>query len=453
MQLELAKKPRPPVLRHERHSWAAGPEQVPQLASHGAQSDEPLAYLPTGVQSARQRWHGSSGISPSASATQPSRLLAKGWAVAQLVQSVYEPPVHVSQLAWHAAHVSAAELVPPEQVDPGSMAQLASQPSPATSLPSSHVSEPTRRPSPHTLAHVSLLPRLPPLHTYPSSTPHVLLQPSPAAVLLSSQPSSPRTASEIPSPHDGAHVSSPPTPLPPSSCVELLHAKPSSSWHSASQPSPPTVLLSSHASADERTPLPQTCTTGVTVKLSVAVALPVSSSSAAEAAQPAAAAARERRGVDIECRLRPRVRRVACGVEAHLPLARGSSVGTEDLYFAHRVECHQRGGECGGRGVMRQQGRHCSVKLECEVARQRANLQGGAGHADCLLRELEATRRRALLQRGNLGELGVGHGAHVELEKRENALVERRRHKAAVVKAHLQHEIGPGGRQSGRRRR
>jgi hypothetical protein len=108
----------------------------------------------------------------------------------------------------------------------------------------------------------------------------VLLQPSPAAVLLSSQPSSPRTASEIPSPHSGAHVSSPPTPLPPSSCVELLHAKPSSSWHNASQPSPPTVLLSSHASADERKPLPQTCTIGVTVTLSVAVRLPVSSSSA-----------------------------------------------------------------------------------------------------------------------------------------------------------------------------
>ena len=34
--------------------------------------------LPTGVQSARQRWHGCSGSTPSASATQPSSELLKG---------------------------------------------------------------------------------------------------------------------------------------------------------------------------------------------------------------------------------------------------------------------------------------------------------------------------------------------------------------------------------------
>ena len=66
-------------------------------------------------------------------------------------------------------------------------------------------------------------------------------------------------------------------PLPPSFCVVDVQRKPVSTAHSASQPSPPTVLLSSHASAVERMPLPQMCTTGVTVTVSEVVLL-VSSS-------------------------------------------------------------------------------------------------------------------------------------------------------------------------------
>ena len=59
------------------------------------------------------------------------------------------------------------------------------------------------------------------------------------------------------SPQSGTHVSTPPMPLPPPVCVEEVHAKPVSRLHSASQPSPPSVLLSSHCSALERLPLPQ----------------------------------------------------------------------------------------------------------------------------------------------------------------------------------------------------
>ena len=49
-------------------------------------------------------------------------------------------------------------------------------------------------------------------------------------------------------------------------------------WQSESQPSAPMVLLSSHASADERMPLPHTCTTGVTATASETVELAVTSS-------------------------------------------------------------------------------------------------------------------------------------------------------------------------------
>ena len=103
----------------------------------------------------------------------------------------------------------------------------------------------------------------PPLQRKPASTAQLMPQPSPATVLPSSQPSPPHEIS-LPSPHTAAHVSSPPTPELSALCVVLRHAKPDSTWQSESQPSPPTVLLSSQASAVERTPLPHTCTTGVT---------------------------------------------------------------------------------------------------------------------------------------------------------------------------------------------
>ena len=106
--------------------------------------------------------------------------------MAQLVQSVYEAPVQVEQLAWHAEHVSAAVALPPTHVKPASIVQVALQPSPATWFPSSQPSAPTRLPSPHTVAHVSMLVRLPPAQLYPASTVQFSLQPSPLTVLLSS---------------------------------------------------------------------------------------------------------------------------------------------------------------------------------------------------------------------------------------------------------------------------
>ena len=144
-------------------------------------------------------------------------------------------------------------------------------------LASSHVSIPTRRESPHTGAQLSLVVGEPPVHVKPVSIWHVDEQPSPASVLLSSHCSRLLHRIFLPSPQMGAHESRPPTPLP--SVLDEVHAKPSSIWHSAEQPSPAAVLLSSHASAVERMPLPQTCTGGVYESASVVDSLPVTKSS------------------------------------------------------------------------------------------------------------------------------------------------------------------------------
>ena len=78
----------------------AAPLHVPQAASHATQTLLVLAYLPTGVQEARQL--------PGSS--------KKGVAVAQFTQSVSSGPEHVAQLEWHGAHASADEELPPAQV-------------------------------------------------------------------------------------------------------------------------------------------------------------------------------------------------------------------------------------------------------------------------------------------------------------------------------------------------
>ena len=229
---------------------AAGPKQVPHVASHAAQA-VPLAYLPSGVQSATH--------APFAHVLS----LAKGEVGAHAVQSSVVLPTHVAQLASQGTHASCDEGPPPEHVDPTSIVQAAEHPSPATRSPSSHSSLPTRSPSPHKGTHVSMVVVVPPLQRKPASTAQLMPQPSPATLLPSSQ-SSPPHEMRLPSPHTAAHVSRPPTPELPALCVVLRHAKPVSTWQSESQPSPPTVLLSSQASAVERTPFPQTCTTGVT---------------------------------------------------------------------------------------------------------------------------------------------------------------------------------------------
>ena len=94
-------------------------------------------------------------------------------------------------------------------------------------------------------------------------------------MLLSSQPSGGVLhVIRRPSAHVGAHVSKPPTPEPPSAAALETHVKPTSKAHSAEQPSPPAVLLSSHASAVVRTPSPQMCT-GATKLIASASSVPL----------------------------------------------------------------------------------------------------------------------------------------------------------------------------------
>ena len=138
------------ALVHERHCEASGPEQVPQAASHAAQLEEPLAYMPSGLQSATQLL---------------VALTKKGWVEAQLRHSAAVGPLHVAQLAAHGVHTSGEVAEPPAHVYPPSMvAQSAEQPSRASWLPSSHTSPPTRSPSPHTVTHVSMRLKEPPEH-------------------------------------------------------------------------------------------------------------------------------------------------------------------------------------------------------------------------------------------------------------------------------------------------
>ena len=171
-------------------------------------------------------------------------------------------PQHVWQLAWHGEHVSAVEGLPPEQVKPSSMErQSPLQPSVPTVFPSSHVSPLTRRPSPHIDWHRSRVPKLPPEQTKPASIWQFASQPSPLWVLLSSHCSAGLQRIRLPSPQRGAQVSMPPTPEP--CAFDDVHAHPSSTRHSESQPSPPTVLLSSQTSAVDRIPLPQMWTGGM----------------------------------------------------------------------------------------------------------------------------------------------------------------------------------------------
>ena len=124
------------------------------------------------------------------------------------------------------------------------MPQLALQPSRLRLLPSSQLSAPTRSPSPQTEAHVSFAVMLPPLHAYPASTRQPALQPSPLTVLLSSHSSKVLHGIFLPSPQMGAHESSPPIPEPPSTSVVDLQWKPYSISQRALQPSPPSVFPS-----------------------------------------------------------------------------------------------------------------------------------------------------------------------------------------------------------------
>jgi hypothetical protein len=222
-------------------SELVAPEHVPQAPSQGLQTLLLSAYLAMGRQEARHV--------PGA--------LKKGCEEAHATHSSSDGPEHVAHDAWHVTHVSLELALPPEQVKPSSMAQLALHPSRLTRLPSSQLSAPTRSPSPQTEAHVSIAVMLPPLHAYPASMRQPALQPSPLIVLLSSHSSKALHGTFLPSPQVGEHVSKPPMPEPPATSVVEVQWKPASILQRALQPSPPAVLLSSQPSAVERMPLPQ----------------------------------------------------------------------------------------------------------------------------------------------------------------------------------------------------
>ena len=259
------------VSPHVRQSVVAAPLHVSHVASQGSH-----AIL---VRFA----HMNSGVHEPAHVPGP---LENGNAAAHVTHSEAPGPLQVAQLAWHRWHASGCVALPPAHVHPSSIAvQFSPQPSLATRLPSSHTSLPARFPSPQTVVHASGVVSEPPEHDQPGSTVHDAEQPSPATVLLSSQPSEAKGIARRPSPHTGEHVSSPPTPEPPSASEEETQAHPTSTSHSASQPSPPTVLLSSHRSSVVRAPLPQTWITGVKSRVSSS-----KSSSAATVPLPAASA-------------------------------------------------------------------------------------------------------------------------------------------------------------------
>lgn len=117
----------------------------------------------------------------------------------QAVHSSSVGPVQVLQLAWHGWQTSAAAALPPAHEKPASMLEQSElQPSPVSVLPSSQISEPTRKPSAQIETQASLLSIEPPEHVKPGSIAQLALQPSPFIVLLSSQLSAVNQRMRIP---------------------------------------------------------------------------------------------------------------------------------------------------------------------------------------------------------------------------------------------------------------
>src|SRR5512139_3817580 len=124
---------------------------------------------------------------------------------------------------------------------------MSRMPSPSVSVPPHVFGSPLHSPDAQSLST---------LHGSPSSFLHTLLQPSPVAVLPSSH-ASPCSTWPLPQVSAGSHVPEPGV----SHVFELhwlspVHGSPFESLQLFSQPSPVTVLPSSHASLPSRTPLP-----------------------------------------------------------------------------------------------------------------------------------------------------------------------------------------------------
>ena len=235
-----------------RHCEGPSASHVWQSASHTSHVALTLAYFPRGVHDVMQLSPSRAGVAPEHEVQRPSMLQVR--------------QLRCASIEAHGWHDDFPASAPHVQAKPTSLVQLDEQPSPDTRLPSSHASSDAHIPSPHTLTHTSVAVSEPPVQTKPGSGWHVGEQPSPATWLPSSHPSPPH-ATLLPSPQIGEQLLSVPMPEPHRSASVQLSARvqlhPTSSWHSASQPSSGSVLLSSHASALDRRPLPQTWTTGV----------------------------------------------------------------------------------------------------------------------------------------------------------------------------------------------
>ena len=271
--LFASQKPgRPPVLSH-RPLWhdalAVAPgattlQAMPSSTRHAALQPSPGVVPPSSQ--------------PSPVSSTPLPQLSPG-------SHTPSPPPVVSQMPlWHDASPVAPGVVP-LQASPSSIRQVALQPSPFATPPSSQPSPASRRPLPQVFAG-SHTPVPPPvvshtpvtqdaspvapgavaLHPPPVSTRHAALQPSPPVVPPSSQPS-PASRSPLPQVLAGSHTPTPPpvvshTPLaqdglPRGAGSPPLQVRVSSIKQLPLQPSPGAVPPSSQPSPTSRTPLPQ----------------------------------------------------------------------------------------------------------------------------------------------------------------------------------------------------
>ena len=244
-----------PLFAQLRQSVRFGPEQVSQDESHGAHSPAASAYLPCGVHEAIHAPSSRYGAAPAQVVHRPSN------------EQVWQSPCGASVV--HGVQMDALLASPRVHANELSTAQLAEQPSSETRLPSSQSSSVAQRPSPQILAQLSACERDPPVHVNPRSGWQVDEQPSPSSEFPSSQASPPHEM-RLPSPHTAEQlllrlIPDPHLSAPSSAHPSAAQAHPTSIWQSASQPSSGSVLLSSHCSALERLPSPQTCTKGTSV--------------------------------------------------------------------------------------------------------------------------------------------------------------------------------------------
>lgn len=204
---------------HFSHVLGAAVEQVqpPCSTSHHDEQPSPELLLP------------SSQVSPLSSTASPH--------VSIPAKQVSGPTGGFTLLVW-IVHTKATSGV-----------QSGPHPSPATRLPSSHASAPSRIPFPQSEQMDGQVP----VQTHAGSGAHRDEHPSPLTLFPSSQTS--KVESTLPFPQTGHGV------VVALHCKQTLgllrlHENPASKVHVAEQPSPPTWLPSSHVSTPSRVPEP-----------------------------------------------------------------------------------------------------------------------------------------------------------------------------------------------------